>query len=203
MKGQSSTGRRGRPRDEEVDNRILTTTRDLFKVDGYMRMSVDSVAKAAGVTRPTIYLRWPSKAELVIAAITDLERPDEIALTGDSLADLNTIMHGIKVSFIDHGNAEIFGPLFTERHHEPELIKQFRERLLTPRRKSLVHVLSSGVETGQLRPDLDIDAAVNTLVGALYAKLVTGDAVADDFSTHVVDTLWKGLARGESDTQRG
>lgn len=195
MAQQPAKVRRGRPRDEAVDSRILATTRQLFSVDGYQRMSVDAVAKAAGVTRPTIYLRWPSKAELVIAAITDLERPDALPLSGDARADLETIMRDLMVSFVDHGNAEIFGPLFAERHHEPALIEQFRARLLTPRRNSLAQVLRNGMDTGQVPVGVDVDAVVNALVGALYARIVTGDPVPHDFSDRVVDTVWSGIAR--------
>lgn len=194
MAQQAEKARRGRPRDETADSRILATTRQIFSVDGYQRMSVDAVAKAAGVTRPTIYLRWPSKAELVIAAITDLERPEAIPLSGDTLADLKTIMQDLKVSFIDHGNAEIFGPLFTERHHEPELIAQFRARVLAPRRNSLTQVLRNGIDSGQVSADIDSDAVVNALVGALYARIATGDPVPKDFSDRVVNTVWGGIA---------
>jgi AcrR family transcriptional regulator len=177
-----------------VDDKILSTTRQLLAADGYMRMTVDAVARAAGATRPTIYLRWPSKADLVIAAVADLERPDATQLSGDTLTDLKTILHELKVSFVDHGNAELFGPMFTERHHEPELIEQFRKRLLTPRRNRLVEVLEQGAEKGDVRVGIDIDAVVNAMVGSMYAKVMTGEAVSGDFASRIVDAIWAGIA---------
>ena len=190
----TTTGsRRGRPRNEAVDDQILETTRRLLAEDGYTRMTVDSVAKAVGVTRPTIYLRWPSKEQLVIAAISDLERPAEAVRTGDTLNDLKVVLRQVQVSFVDHQNAELLGPLQSERKHSPALYQEFKSRLLTPRRQSIRALLEEGVTEGHLDPDINIDAAVNSIIGSLYAKLMTSEEVPADFADQVIDTLWRGL----------
>src|ERR687888_15666 len=59
---------RGRPRRPDVDRAILEATLDAFIQDGYEGMSVDGVAERAGVAKATVYRRWPSKQELLIAA---------------------------------------------------------------------------------------------------------------------------------------
>ena len=61
--------RRGRPRSEEADRAILEAALTLMARDGYARMSVDAVAAEAGVSKPTLYLRYPSKAALATAAL--------------------------------------------------------------------------------------------------------------------------------------
>lgn len=60
----------GRPRDETVGQRALAAAREIFAQRGWFGTSYDEVAKRAGVGKSSLYLRWPTKAELVIAAVT-------------------------------------------------------------------------------------------------------------------------------------
>ena len=53
----------GRPRDVRNDTRILEATSAILFEKGYAGLTIDGVAAAAGVSRPTIYRRWPSKAD--------------------------------------------------------------------------------------------------------------------------------------------
>ena len=54
---------RGRPRDPRTHDAIMTATRHLLTRDGYDQVSMDAIAKEAGVSRPTVYRRWPSKED--------------------------------------------------------------------------------------------------------------------------------------------
>lgn len=63
---------RGRPRDAGVEARVLEAAMTEMRARGYDGLSVDRVAERAGVGKTTIYRRWPSKAELVMAMITEL-----------------------------------------------------------------------------------------------------------------------------------
>src|SRR5262249_30456161 len=62
-------GRGGRPRNESLDEAIILATRDRLVRDGYSRMTIGDIAADAGVTRPTLYRRWPGKFELVVDAL--------------------------------------------------------------------------------------------------------------------------------------
>lgn len=63
---------RGRPRDPSADARILTATRELVSELGVRAVSMSAIAERAGVGKPTIYLRWPNFAALVLAAVHDV-----------------------------------------------------------------------------------------------------------------------------------
>ena len=65
----------GRPRDEANDVAILDATERLLGRRGYEAMTVDQVAAEAGVSKPTIYLRYRSKRDLVAAMIDRLRPP--------------------------------------------------------------------------------------------------------------------------------
>src|SRR5579864_8417337 len=77
----------GRPRDPKVDESVLAATRQLLAEVGYRRLTGDAVARAAGVCRTTVRLRWKSKAELVFDALAPdvvvFQAPDSGSLESD------------------------------------------------------------------------------------------------------------------------
>ena len=72
---------RGRPRSAENDDAILDAAAALLRELGYARMSMEGVAAAAGVSKPTLYLRYASKSELVVAVLVHLRVGGAPALT--------------------------------------------------------------------------------------------------------------------------
>src|SRR5262245_54231629 len=83
--------RPGRPRDARNDQAILDATLSILRERGYGALTIDGVAAAAGVGRPTVYRRWPSKPALVVAAHVQSARlalpvVDTGSLRGDLIA---------------------------------------------------------------------------------------------------------------------
>ncbi|HUP60903.1 MAG TPA: helix-turn-helix domain-containing protein [Thermoanaerobaculia bacterium] len=68
---------RGRPRREGADEEILGVALAMLREKGYRDLTVDAVAEHAGVAKTTIYRRWPSKGELVAAALAPIAPPDD------------------------------------------------------------------------------------------------------------------------------
>src|ERR1700737_3283793 len=64
--GGSAPRRRGRPRSIDADRRLLDATRVEVAEAGYDRLTIDAVARRAGVARTTLYRRWPTKLDLVL-----------------------------------------------------------------------------------------------------------------------------------------
>ena len=64
----------GRPRDARHDQAILAATLEILQEQGYGGLTIEGVAARAGVGRPTIYRRWPSKPALVVAALVQSDR---------------------------------------------------------------------------------------------------------------------------------
>ncbi len=87
----------GRPRNPTIDDAILSATRELLTRVGYKRLSFELIARRSGVTRPTIYRRWPSKAHVVHAAVF---RVDEIGMadTGNFDHDLRAFITSLAQS---------------------------------------------------------------------------------------------------------
>lgn len=183
----------GRPRDSDADQRILDAAYRLMAQQGYVRMSMDAVAAEAGVTKPTIYRRWPAKIELALAAIVaacDTSRP---TLTGETRADLiGELEHFRRAISRPYGMA-LLGTVLAEEHEHPELLAAFREYLVAPRRRALRAILNQAVARGELAVTADVGLAVNLLVGAYYAQYLANIPFSEQWSAEVVDTVLAGL----------
>src|SRR6476469_2026219 len=103
MPAASASPRRGRPRSQANDDAILEAAVQLLGEVGFSRLSMEGVAAAAGVSKPTLYLRYASKAELVAAAFTAVRMGAAPALTGDLRADLVAQLHHLRVAFARTG----------------------------------------------------------------------------------------------------
>jgi AcrR family transcriptional regulator len=185
---------RGRPRAGAADEAILGATLALLGEEGYSRMSVDSVAARAGVTKPTIYRRWPSKADLATAALSRLQRQEAAVGSGSPRGRLIAHLRGFQRSLLRPNGMAMIGTLLVEERHNPELLELFRRRVVRHRRSVLRAILEEAASEGMLKQGADLDAAVNLLVGSFYARYLTGEGVPRDWARRVVDCVWKGIA---------
>src|SRR4051812_985385 len=150
----------GRPRSARVDEAILHAARAELAERGYARMSVDAVAARAGVSKPTIYLRHPTKADLATAAIASMRLEPRPAPTDDLRADLIAHLRLLRAGLERPYGMATVGTVLAEEHETPELLARFRERLVDPRRRDLRAVLDAARDRGELRPGADLDVAV-------------------------------------------
>jgi AcrR family transcriptional regulator len=182
----------GRPRSARIDDAVLKTTLRHLGERGFAGMSVNAIAAELGVSKPTIYLRWPSKIDLATAAVTSLYVDQPSATTGDVRADLVAHLKSVK-RVHDTVGIGLMGGMLSAQQSNPELLAVFRERAVRPSRQRARRILQAGIRQGAIRPDADVHAAVDMLVGALYAAFVAGDDRTFDPES-VVDTLLAGLA---------
>lgn len=183
----------GRPREPETDARILEATFRLMAKHGYVRMSVDAIAAEAGVTKPTIYRRWPSKIELAMASLVAYCDASRAAVVGDTRADLIAEMEHFRRAISRPYGMSLLGTVLAEEHETPELLAAFRKYLVAPRRRALRAILDAAQARGELKEGAEIDLAVNMLVGAFYAQYVAGHPFASDWSERLVDAVLAGL----------
>ncbi len=157
----------GRPRSDLSRDAILDVAYWQVMERGYDKVTADSIAKAAGAGKQTLYRWWPSKAAVVLEAIaekgrTRIDRPQEAAIrSGDLLGFLRAVMPAIAAA----------GPalrhLMAEAQFDPKLRLLLRERLIEPRSESLRQVLSERVSDSHKR-----DALVAAIFGAIWYRLL-------------------------------
>lgn len=89
----------GRPRNPEIDARVIAATRALLAEEGFAATTILAVSRMSEIRPASIYRRWPSRIELIEEAI--FPGMDSIAIepTGDLRADLERFVRGYKASF--------------------------------------------------------------------------------------------------------
>lgn len=178
--------RAGRPRNPALDAAILTAAGRQLGELGYARMSLESVATAAGTTVPTLRRRYRNKAALVAAVIGSLrvEEPPATAPTPreHALAILENFLHNLRAV----PALAIVGSLLTEEERHPELLELFKTRLVEPRRA----LLRQALVAGDLRHCSDLDALTSMLIGSFYGRYLTIDGIPDDWPDRVLSTVW-------------
>lgn len=190
-----ATHPRGRPRQAELDYRILEATLHLLAERGYAHMSLDDIATAARTTRATIYLRYSSKAVLVAAAIVHARRSFTLPpSTGDLRQDLVAQLRHFQKSMAAPYSLPIIGAALAEEHTTPELLTALREHVVASRRQSLRTILQQAQSHHKLEPQVDVDLAVAQLVGSYYAFSIAGDPIPPNWPERVVDQVFAGIS---------
>jgi AcrR family transcriptional regulator len=185
----------GRPRDPAVDAAIVDATLALLADGGYAAVTMEAVAARAGVGKATLYRRYSGKDELVVDAVATLVEPpvkDAAAPVRDQLV---AVLEGVRRK---RGSlsARIFPRLVSETSGNPALLERYREQVVEARHALLRSALARAVDEGLVRPDVDLDHAVDLLVGPIvYRNLVRPEPPAGpDLAPRVVDDVLRALA---------
>ncbi|HWL36152.1 MAG TPA: TetR/AcrR family transcriptional regulator [Frankiaceae bacterium] len=187
----------GRPRSAQADSAIVDAALALLVEEGFDRLSMDGVAAKAGVSKATIYRRWPSKEALVIEAVARRTDPFADAPTEGSARDrlvalLQTVLATSRTTL-----GKLLPCMVGATVSNPTLARHYREHILDPRRARIGEILRSGIEAGELRSGIDVDLAIDQVVGPLLYRVVfAGDEnpVTDEQCAAYVDSLLTGLA---------
>jgi AcrR family transcriptional regulator len=200
MTDMATTGPRlGRPREERADRAIVAATLELIAEHGVRDLRMDDVAERARVGKATIYRRYRSKDELVTAAIAALVREIKVPDTGSTRGDLLGLMQGAVEVYSRSIEAAVMPSLVDAMSRDAELARAVRERFLAGRRAALRAVLGRAMERGDLRPDLDVELALDVLGGPLfYRLLVTGGPIDEELAEGVVELILRGFARSSA-----
>ncbi len=194
------TAGRGRPRDGSITLRVLGAASALVAERGRHRVGIDDVAARAGVSKPAIYRRWPSK-EALLADVLSAEPPrlsgaDPGLPEGSIRAQLLLVLRRL----LEHDDQlePVTSHLTTQL--DEEVAQAFEARYIEPRRADLRALLAAGIEAGQIRADLDVEVAIDLVFAtAVFYDLRRfqrpGLALdADDLTERVIDSLLGGFA---------
>jgi AcrR family transcriptional regulator len=187
--------RPGRPRSEQADRAIIDAALSLFAESGPEGLCIERVAARAGVGKATIYRRWPGKEDLLLDAIAALKTPLPEPAGRSAREDLVALLGAMCEETADPRRARQFALLLGEGAKYPRLMARYLETVVEPRREVIRTVLRRGIATGELRPDLDVEASLFMLAGAVIARRGPEmEAVPPGYPERVVDELLRGLA---------
>ena len=185
---------RGRPRNPAVDDALLASTLGKLAAEGYARLTLDSLAEAAAVTKPTIYRRFKNKDEVIVAAVERMASPKMPSRSGDVYEDLLVAVREIRKAFSDPGTSSLLGTMLVEERHTPELVMRLRARLFSPWRDHLGEILDDGVKSGQVRRDAPTEVVVALLLGWVLGRSLDSGPPGSTWPKRVVDLVWPAIA---------
>jgi AcrR family transcriptional regulator len=190
----------GRPRSPEADRAILDAAIDLFIDEGYEGMTIEGVAARAGVGKTTVYRRWASKEELIVAAIDELIFEVEPLDTGSLRRDLVDLITQLQVVMSSSRAGQVFPRMVPHVAAGTPLGRVYLQRVIAPRFELLRSVLARAADRGEVPADLDPELVRGLLVGPIMIWKLTGRLTrrgARQRAEAIVDTVLRGLgARG-------
>jgi AcrR family transcriptional regulator len=182
-----------RTRDEAARRRVLDSARDLVCELGPRAVTVDEIAAAAGVGKQTIYRWWPSKSSVIMDALIELTDPVPAELPHSTYAAVRLQMRRVAAMFASR-NGELIRELVADAQGDPALAADFRDRFFAHRRARGAATLKNGIATGELRPDLDVENALDVLYGPLWLRLLVGHGpVSQVAADQVLSLVWPAL----------
>ena len=173
------------PRETE----LLKVTLQLLQEHGYDRLTVDAVAATARASKATVYRRWPSKAELVLAAFIEGIRqvavsPDTGTLRGDLLR------LGSMVCQEARKHAGTMRAVLVEVSRNPALSDVMENQFMEQRRALMNHVLRQAVERGEIDKAVISDELWDVLPGYLiFRSIIPGRPPTDRTVKALVDDV--------------
>jgi AcrR family transcriptional regulator len=191
---------RGRPRSEESEEAILAATIQLLSEKPLRDISMEEIARKAGVGKATIYKWWPSRAYVALDAFLRkttqmVPTPDTGSVRKDVLEQLRSVM-----VFYKSPAGRIMGQFVAESQSDKEFADLFRERFLKPRREAIGVIFDRGVERGEIDQNFDRELVLDMIYGSAIYRMIVRHAplevkVADD----VVSILFGGLDNRSSE----
>ena len=189
-------------RSARVVERVLETTLEVLGRDGLAGLRIEDVAIRAGVNKTTIYRRWPTRGELVVAAITRIAAPPHVVETGRLEADLHALFMTATTLRATAAGRGIVSALIAEGG-DPEVDRVCAE-LRGLHRAPVRQVLDHARRRGELPRKTDVDLLIDVFFGTIYGRLREAPHPLDpDWLRRVIRLVLggvaaPGLARGSS-----
>jgi AcrR family transcriptional regulator len=188
---------RGRPRDEQAEQAVIDATIAILDEAGFAGLSIEAAAARAGVSRPTIYRRWPTKLDLAVDAVLRTAPPLDVTETADPRADLHRLISGLVTEMTSAPVGRVAAAALTSGDAGSEsLTRKLNEVYLQPGRAAITGVLQRAVTQGILRDDLDTDLLLDLMLGVpAYRWLTTGKPVDAATTQAAIDLIWQAALR--------
>ncbi|MET8470419.1 TetR/AcrR family transcriptional regulator [Streptomyces sp. NPDC006422] len=158
---------------EDVTEAIRTAVFEELASVGYARMSIEGIARRAGVGKTAVYRRWKSKLHLVLdlvsaIAVQGLPAPDTGTLEGDL-----RLLYEVTSRALRHPVAgQIIPDLQAEAARNPEIAEALQKALREGQHGVASGIVRAAAERGELSPDLDEELALDLISGPLYWRTV-------------------------------
>jgi AcrR family transcriptional regulator len=166
---------------------VLHAADDLLAERGFNGVTIEGIAARAGVAKQTIYRWWPSKVDIFLDTLIDnadsqLSVPD----AGSAVESARRYLRGLARFLTREPTGKVLLSLIGEAQHDPETARTFHERYLDPQREAERAMLRRGIASGELPPNLDVDATLDALCGPVIYRALTGARIPRSFTNGLI-----------------
>ncbi len=191
--------RPGRPRSEVARHAVLAATLELATQQGPHGLSMDAIARRAGVSKDTLYRWWSSKTEVVLEALSErgeqtIPLPDTGSLTGDLRSFLRAT-----VASADITTQGLLRAIAAESARDEAAATLVRDHFVSNRRNALTQLLQRAVMRGELARE-EANLTVDLIYGSLWYRLIFQVGPVDNHWADDVTNLIAGRSGSPADS---
>ncbi|MEU9203110.1 TetR/AcrR family transcriptional regulator [Streptomyces sp. NPDC048332] len=198
--------RRGRPRSAAAERAILDAVVGLLEAgEPLAGLSIERIARTAGVGKATIYRRWTGKEELFVDVLREIEPPDpDVSGTG-GLGDLRVLLESMRTRGLAQRSSVLLHNVFAQMKSHPMLWSEYHRTVIVPRRAAMLAAVGRAVEAGELRGDTDVELMDDLFLGPMLVRTIhRPDApLPDDLADRIIRLLIEGLGPRPAASGRG
>jgi AcrR family transcriptional regulator len=160
---------------------------------GYDRLSMDEIASRAHAGKGALYRRWPSKAALVVAAVSawrEEQAPMVVPDTGSLSGDLEALIAAVP-DFDETARQQmgVFLGLATAAARDAELKAAFSDNVFARPHKVLREVLQHAVVRGEISAERDLELVPDVLMGLNSLRILLGEVPDREYVRRVFETI--------------
>jgi AcrR family transcriptional regulator len=165
---------------------------------GYGRLSIEAVARRAGVGKTAIYRRWSNKLEMVLEIVSDVAgRSVPLPDTGSFAGDLQLLMMIVSRALRHRIASQIIPDLMAEASRNPQIAETLHKALRTHQQSVGDKLIGQAMARGELPEGTDPEMAVDLILGPLYWRLaVARTPVSEDYLEKLITALTAALRAG-------
>jgi len=182
-------------RSEESRSAILGATVELLDETTVQKLSIEAIAKRAGVGKTTIYRWWPSKAAVVIDAFMEHHLvktpiPPDVPVRDALRSHLRSLIRQYRSPA-----GRLVAQIIAESQYDPSTLQDFRGRFWDGRREAVHELLERGVRAGEIRKGVDVDLLVEMLYSPIYLRLLFGyQPLSESYADSALGLAFDGVA---------
>lgn len=170
----------GRPRSEKTRQVILSSALNLARNESLQSVTIEAIARTAGVSKATIYRWWDSKASIVIDAFVEqhvIHTP-----MPRNVHPVEALVRHWRLLAAQYADwpGRVVAQILAEGQSDPAVLREFRERFHYGRRAVVREVMQELVERCALSGRVSAELLMDMYYGPIYMRLLWGHAPLDD-----------------------
>jgi AcrR family transcriptional regulator len=175
---------------KEAHQKVLAAALRLIGERGIESTSMDAIAEEAGVSKATVYKHWAGKDELLLEVISTMQDQIPEFDSGDPRKDMADMLGYMAHSRKREELGRVWPRVISYAVSNPEFGKALQRHSFEPRRRQIERILGNALRRNQLKSDLDVELALDLLIGPLMRRRFINNEVPEEWPDQVVGYFW-------------